>query len=216
MARPGGADTYSDSDASSERSKAESTHTPLPPVDTWEYYWVLIILFFAHIWRLPWSSHRIVKDYIPVRDGRYRRTGQAKVVESWYKPKKRKKDLEKTVVSPQFLVVPATPESGSMLSGAYSSAIPQPPVTPSLYSDATTAIRPTRTPMTVTSAGMNLPSPGMSSHGQGPQSVRYSWYSSSPQHWPWHYPSQGLFQSSLTSPQTYVDTPASGYYFSPR
>ncbi|EKM61011.1 uncharacterized protein PHACADRAFT_204159 [Phanerochaete carnosa HHB-10118-sp] len=212
IVRSDGTPTYMDSEASSEHSKAESIHIPLPPPDTWEYYRVLIIIFFLRIWRLPWSSHRIVRDYVPARDGRARKAGHQKVVESWYKPKNRKDDMEKPNISPpHLLIVPATPQPGSILSGAYSSALPQPVVIPSPYSEATTAIRPMRTPGTVTSAGMNLPSPGMSSHGQGYQSVRYSWYSSSPQHYPWQYP----FQSSFTSPQTYIDTPASGY-LSPR
>jgi len=212
IARSGGTPAYTDSDTSSERSKAESILIPLPPPDTWEYYRVIMIIFFLNIWRLPWSSHRIVKDYVPARDGRARKAGKQKVVESWYKPKKPKGDAEKSTISPpQLFVVPATPQPGSVLSGAYSSALPQPVVIPSPYSDAATAIRPVRTPATFTSAGINLPSPGMSSHGLGQQSVRYSWYSSSPQNYPW----QQAFQSSLTSPQTYIDTPAPGY-FSPR
>lgn len=215
VVRSDGTPSYMESDASSDHSKTPSIHIPLPPYDTWAYYRVLILLFFIRIWRLPWSSHRIVRDYVPLRDGRVRKAKQQKVVESWYKPKKRDQDAEKTTVSPpQLFVVPATPQTGSVFSGAQSSVIPRPVVVPSPYSDATTAIRPTRTPMTVTSAGMNFPSPRMSSHGLGNQSVRYSWYSTSPQHYPWQFPSH-LFQTSLTSPQTYVDTPASGY-FSPR
>ncbi|GJE86076.1 hypothetical protein PsYK624_021560 [Phanerochaete sordida] len=218
VVRSDGVPSYMESDVSSSHSahtKAPSIDIAVPPYDTWAYYWVLIVLFFLRISRLPWSSHRIVKDFVPERDGRFRKTEPQKVVQSWYTRRNRGRDAEKITVSPpQLFVVPATPQTASVFSGAPTSAFPMPVAVTSPYSDAATAIRPTRTPATVTSAGMNLASPGMSSHGLGEQSMRYSWYSSSPQQYPWTYPSH-LFQASITSPQTFIDTPASGF-FSPQ
>lgn len=198
----------------SRTSKAESSMAPLPPADTWDYYIARIILFFAHIWSLPWSSPRIVNDYVPARDGRGH-YGERKPITEWYKPKTRNKarDAEKaaSLSPPAVVVVPATPE-GSYLSSTYGyggapmhmpmppPSMPMgPPVIPSPYSDgAVTAIRPLRSPMSGTSAGIGYSSPGMSSHGQGRHELSYSWYSSSPQPWPPYASDMSLAQTRMT------------------
>lgn len=208
---PTGIHTYlgSQTESTDSSSRVESSaDIPLPPKDTWGYYMAIFLLLIAHIRKLPWSSHRIVDDYVPARDGRggY---GEKKPVVSWYKPRNRDKDAEKTtsISPPQLFVLPPTPQSGTYISPAY---LPQAQnlVLRSPYSEATTAIRPTRTPMTATSAGLAYMSPGASSHGLGRHSVSYSWYSSSPQQQPW----QAMYASEMSTPQPH----AVGGYFSPR
>lgn len=190
-------------DSNSRQSKEGSMDIPMPPADTWAYYMCLIQLFFLHIWNLPWSDPRIVEDYVPSRDGRggY---GETKSATSWYMRKRG--EVEKMGPSPPpVYVLPPTPQSGSYLSQAFFTPGLR-PVIPSSYSDATTAIRAARTPMTATSAGVTLPSPGASSHGLGQHSIRYSWYSSSPQQYP-----ANLYGSEFTSPQT-TTGPGTPYY----
>lgn len=199
---------YNDSQLGSE-SKTESTNLPLPSKDTWAYYWAIILLLIHHIRKLPWSDARIVDDYVPVRDGRGGYGAQKPAV-SWYKPRKRDGDMEKvaTISPPQLYVVPATPQSGTFLSSTYGAPTSQPAVfVSSPYSEATTAIRPTRTTLTATSAGMSMMSPGASSHEQSRQEVSYSWYSSSPQQFPWQHPYG--YDSEMSTPQTHV---GSGYF----
>ena len=203
---------YSDAQSGSRLSKAESSNLPLPPKDTWVYYWALILFLIHHIRNLPWTDDRIVDDYVPARDGRggY---GARKPTVSWYKPRKRAGDAEKasTVITPpQLYVVPATPQSGTVLSSMYAAPPPPAVVVPSPYSDATTAIRPVRSPLTATSRGMSVVSPGASSHGLGRQELSYSWYSSSPQQFPWQHPS--AYGSEMSTPQTH----ATSGYFVPR
>ncbi|KIP11991.1 hypothetical protein PHLGIDRAFT_397548 [Phlebiopsis gigantea 11061_1 CR5-6] len=200
---------YSDSQTS---SKAESSNLPLPPKDTWVYYWAIILLLVHHIRNLPWTDDRIVDDYVPARDGRGGYGAQKPTV-SWYKPRKRARDTEKAgavITPPQLYVIPATPQSGTVLSSMYAAPVQPAVVIPSPYSDATTAIRPTRTPLTSTSGGRSMISPGASSHGLGRQELSYSWYSSSPQHFPWQHPS--AYGSEMSTPRTHV----AGGYFVPR
>lgn len=148
-----------------------------------------------------------MNDFVPARDGRGG-FGEKRPVSTWYKPKKRKSNTngEKgNVVVPGVIIVPATPQStqsSNYFGYGYGVApIPPPPVldvpiiaSPSSDGDAT-AIRPTHTPMSVTSAGLPYMSPGMSSHGLGSQEVTYSWYSSTPMQWP-------AYLSQVSSPQT--------------
>lgn len=142
-----------------------------------------------------------MNDYVPARDGRGR-YGETKPAVAWYKPRNRHgPDGEKgTSHPPGVFVVPATPQSSGQYTGTFGIApLPPPPQPmPSFYSDAATAVRPLRTPMTVTSAGIAYPSPGMSSHGLGRHELTYSWYSSTPPEWP--HPQAYL--SEISSPQT--------------
>lgn len=177
----------------------------LPPFeDTWEWYWMRILLWFTFIRSLPWSAPRIVNDYVMETAGRDFRGGKKSMKpatrESWYKPRTNPQDVEKPVISAPIVFLPATSQSpGAYHRSAFTQHIPMP--TP--YSEAATAIRPTRTPMTVTSAAMDFPSPGASSHGQGRQAMSYSWYSTSAQDYPWQ-PSH-LFSPQTSTPQTTGD-----------
>ena len=201
---------YSDSQLTSEYSRTESINLPLPPSDTWAYYWAIVLLLIYHIRKLPWSDTRIVDDYVPARDGRGGYGAQKRTV-SWYQPKRRAGDVEKvtSISPPRLYVVPATPQSGTHLSSMSREFPPEPApvIVPSPYSDATTAIRPTRTPLTVTSMGMSMMSPGASSHGLSRQELSYSWYSSSPQQFPWQHPYS--HESEMSTPQAHME---SGYF----
>ncbi|KAI0704845.1 hypothetical protein BC835DRAFT_702487 [Cytidiella melzeri] len=201
---------HTSSQPDSRHSNSESSMRPLPPEDTWAYYFARIAHFAAWLRDLPWSEERIVADFVPARDGRGG-FGAERPVNAWYKPKTRKGqyDNEKgsnSISPPAVLVVPATPQSG--LSPNYYSygvaPVPPPPIASSvlrspLSDDAVTAIRPMRTPMTATSAGLPYNSPGMSSHGMGRHELTYSWYSDSPQQWP-------PYLSQFSSPQTQTHT----------
>ncbi len=187
---------YTDSRLTSEYSK-ESSNEPLPPDDTWAYYIRRIQIFIHDIRKLPWSTPRIVHDYIPSQDGRGR-YGESKPAISWYTPSNRLHQEKTNFPPPNVHVVPPTPTSyinsgyGVAPLPSHISAFPSP------YSEgAATAIRPSRTPMTATSAGMGFPSPGLSSHGNGRQVQTYSWYMSSPQQYP-----PPNFQSDASTPRT--------------
>lgn len=199
---------YTNSQLDSRNSKGESFLGPLPPDDTWAYYYARIAHFLMWLHKLPWSEERIVSDFIPSRDGRGG-FGAERPVNAWYKSKNRKgrMDNEKgtSISPPGVIIVPATPQSGSG-SGYYSygvAPIPPLPVIPVMQSPlsdgAVTAIRPTHTPMTATSAGLPYASPGMSSHGMGRHELTYSWYSESNQPWP-------QYLSQFSSPQTQTHT----------
>lgn len=191
--------TYTNSGLSSQYAKRDSIDVPLPPKDTWAYYARCIQLVLYHIYNLPWSSARIVDDYVPSQDGRSE-YGEEKPRIPWYIPRGGVvRDTEKTVsptpVVPEFFIVPTTPMTTSGL------APPQFPGGARTYSDgAATAVRPMPTPMTATSAGYGYPSPGASSHGQGRHYASYSWYSTTPP------PSQPLafpwFTETSTTPYT--------------
>lgn len=199
---PINSDTYTESHFESRSSQVESLLGPLPPDDTWAYYYARIMLFMDHIRKLPWSSHRIVHDYVPARDGRGH-FGENRPPNAWYKPRSRKGDAEKATLSPpDVIIVPATPQTTSYFSSMHGygiAPVPPPLLVPTVtspFSDgAVTAIRPTHTPMTATSGGFGYASPGMSSHGMGRHELSMSWYSSSPQQWLPHH-------SEMSSPQT--------------
>lgn len=199
--------SYTNSQLDSRNSKEASSLGPMPPDDTWAYYYARVIHFLVWLRNLPWTEERIVNDFVPARDGRGG-FGAERPVNAWYKPKKRKggADNEKgpSVSPPGIVIVPASPQSGLSSYYAYGVApVPPPPtmgppfVTSPLSDGAVTAIRPTHTPMTGTSAGLPYGSPGMSSHGMGRHELTYSWYSDTPPQWPPNF-------SQFSSPQTHM------------
>jgi hypothetical protein len=184
---------------------------PPPFEDTWEWYRMRILLWVDYIRSLPWAAPRIVNDYVRETAGRDyrggRKTMKSRTKESWYKPKQGAQNIEKPVISPPMLFVPPS-QAAAYFASTNPSAVPQSAFTAQTpYSEAATAIRPTRTPMTVTSAAMSFPSPGASSHGGGRQAMSYSWYSTSPQEYPWQ-PSH-LLTPPLSPPQVHE---GSGYF----
>ena len=199
--RPAGSVPYRDSVI----EKIEDSELP-PFEDTWEWYKMRIMLWLVFILNLPWVSPRIVRDYVKEEAGRDyhggRKNMKPAVKESWYRPRNPPQDTETLNISaPVVLLPPSAPQSNAYLSSAYT--VPTlPPIVPSqtAYSDAATAIRPARTPMSVTSAAQTFPSPGASSHGAGQQAMSFSWYSSSPQQYPWQ-PSQ-VYMPQISSPMT--------------
>jgi hypothetical protein len=199
---------YTISQLDSENSKRVSSLGPLPPHDTWEYYYARIVHFLSWLHKLPWMDERIVNDYIPARDGRGG-FGAERPKTNWYKPKQRKGvDNEKgaSISPPAVLIVPATPQTNVSSNYFTYGVAPIPPafvgqaaIRSPLSDSAATAIRPTHTPLTATSGGLPYMSPGMSSHGMGRHEMTYSWYSDSPQQWP-------PYMSQLSSPQTRLGT----------
>ncbi|KAI0094652.1 hypothetical protein BDY19DRAFT_988468 [Irpex rosettiformis] len=195
---------YSSSQVASQYSVRESSLGPLPPEDTWAYYYARIVYFLIWLRDLPWSEERIVSDFVPARDGRGG-FGKERPVNKWYRPKNKqvlsdKEKLTSSLSPPMVLVVPATPPYGSNGSYGFSGGPVFPslpsvgppvlptPVLPSPLLDSATAIRPTHTPRSATSAGPSLMSPGMSSQGAGRQELTYSWYSGQTQPWLSHFP----------------------------
>lgn len=200
----------------SQYSERVSSFGPLPPEDTWAYYCARIVHFLIWLRELPWSEERIVNDFVPARDGRGG-FGKQRPANQWYKPKSKKEQfdnekLASSVSPPMVLVLPATPVSGlsngPILPPFASNGPPviPAPVIPSPFSDsAVTAIRPTHTPRSVTSAGLSYMSPGMSSHGQGRQELTYSWYSGpeTAQAWQSYFPQ---FRSPQANTQSQFGT----------
>ena len=195
-----GSPVYRNSDLDPPTPKEGSEDAAAPPKDTWAYYVYLAETFFIHIYNLPWSSPRVVSDYVPMRHGRSK---GRKTPVSWYAPRGILPQVVEKVVQPvvfiaptppsgdtpglpELMVMPPTPTLGLTSSefggsGDYGPPRPAYVLPESVYSsDAATAVRPTRSPMTATSVGYGFPSPGASSHGQGRHAASYSWYYSSP------------------------------------
>ncbi|KAJ3552061.1 hypothetical protein NM688_g4355 [Phlebia brevispora] len=105
--------TYTNSALESRNSKDVSIDIPLPPEDTWAYYIRRVQIVLIYVWNLPWSSARIVNDYVPARDGRSRYNEKPRV--PWYTPRggATNRDEEKLVqpapVIPEFFILPPTP-----------------------------------------------------------------------------------------------------------
>jgi len=92
--------------------------------------------------------------------------------------------------------------TASQLSGTYRSP------SRGISESGRTAIRPLRSPGTVTSAG-GFPSPGASSHGMGSHSMSYSYHYPSPQQTRWIPPNQ-YSTSAMSTPLTRMES--AGFY----
>lgn len=140
---------------------------------------------FAH---LPWIGSHVATEYNPAESARAQ---QDKPSESWYT--KRGHQRLDLLEGP----APARPQM-QQRSRALPSEVQQSRSNPqprahtgarprqrhranTAGSEVATAIRPTRTPASATSAGVVPPSPGASSHGKGSHAYSYSYYYSSPQ-----------------------------------
>lgn len=130
--------------------------------------------FFNDLTHLPWISTLVSVEYRPGESRRARYAGDKPAV-SWYaKENHERLDLlaeSRPVVRPRATLPPNAPQQRRHR--------PRTPPSSPASTDArrATAIRPSRTPVTLTSRGAGAPaSPGASSHGQGQHSYSYSYY----------------------------------------
>ncbi|KAI0372642.1 hypothetical protein BV20DRAFT_36100 [Pilatotrama ljubarskyi] len=162
----------------SDYAKMDSPVRFAPPDDSFSAHITRAKDFIHELKALPWTSSRVALDYIPTQSSRAR-IGKAKQAGSWYTGVGPHQDID--------LLGSARPAPRRLRSedgGA------------SMRSGARIAIaHDGRTPASfVTSPGL-MPSPGISSHGQGQQAVSYSYYFAPPQ--PLY-----VYQSPMTTPAT--------------
>ncbi|KAI0351883.1 hypothetical protein OH77DRAFT_838125 [Trametes cingulata] len=162
----------------SDYAKMDSPVRFAPPDDSFNAHITRVKDFLHELKALPWTSSRVALDYIPTQSSRAR-VGKAKQAGSWYTGVGPHQDID--------LLGSARPAPRRLRSedgGA------------SMRSGARVAIaHDGRTPASfVTSPGL-MPSPGMSSHGQGQHAVSYSYYFAPPQ--PLY-----VYQSPMTAPAT--------------
>lgn len=131
--------------------------------------------FISDFTRLPWISSHVAVDYEPGESRRARYAGQ-KPGPSWYTKENHEK-LDLLATPPMRQRAPPARAQASSRPGPSRPHRPRtPPLSPSSR-DAATAVRPARTPRSITSGdARDLDSPGASSHGHGHHSYSYTYY----------------------------------------
>ncbi|TCD69078.1 hypothetical protein EIP91_008976 [Steccherinum ochraceum] len=131
---------------------------------------------FTH---LPWISGRVSEEYQPAQS---HRAQVAKPAGSWYT---QRGHTQLDLLAGPAPVKPRTQERSRAVPQQTKQprprTRPKPQRRPTGESEGITAIRPTRTPASGTSGGIQPISPGASSHGQGSHSYAYSYYYPTPQ-----------------------------------
>lgn len=167
----------------SDYAKMDSPVRFAAPDDSFSAHVTRVKDFVHELKALPWTSSRVALDYVPTQSSRAR-TGKAKQAGSWYTGVQGHQDID--------LLGSARPAPRRLRSEDGQSA-------------RIAVAHDGRTPASfVTSPGL-MPSPGMSSHGQGQQGVSYSYYFAPPQ--PLY-----VYQSPMTTPATgpaLTDSPGS-------
>ncbi|KAI0817012.1 hypothetical protein BC628DRAFT_1096173 [Trametes gibbosa] len=169
--RPGPSPVLVHPHPASDYAKMDSPVRFTAPDDSFGAHVTRVKGFVHELKALPWTSSRVALDYLPAQQARAR-VGKAKQGGSWYTGVGPHQDID--------LLGSARPSSRRLRSEDGQS------VRIAVGHDG-------RTPASfVTSPGL-IPSPGMSSHGQGQQGVSYSYYFAPPQ--PLY-----VYQSPMTSP----------------
>ena len=136
---------------------------------------------FVH---LPWIGSQVSAPYSPLLSRRARYKDLKKAGPSWY-TKEIQEKVDLLAASPQLQPRSrpvARPHQDNRDGPSRERAPRVPRARRSPSRDAATAIRPTQTPRSITSAGAAHPSPGLSSHGHGHHSYSYSYHYPNPTH----------------------------------
>lgn len=154
--------------------------------------------FLNDLTHLPWiSPTSIAVPYQPA-ESRRARYAKAKPGTSWYSKENHEKlDLLATPTEQRRQMSNRPRANIAQGNAQVRPRRPRAPLSGSPSStslEAATALRPTHTLAGVTSAGIILPSPGTSSHGNGQQPMSYNYYYATPQ--PLY-----VYPSSVASPQ---------------
>ncbi|KAI1785174.1 hypothetical protein LXA43DRAFT_1100618 [Ganoderma leucocontextum] len=155
-----------------------------PPDDSFSAHITRVTNFVQELKNLPWVSDRVTVDYRPMRSSRAC-VGKAKESRSWYD---RKQDVDLLAGGPAS---PRQATTRMRSDGAPSSR-------GSMHSATATHTYhrhqlPDRTPLSYMTSPATMPSPGMSSHGQGQHPMSWSYYFAPPQ--PLY-----VYTPSMTSP----------------
>ncbi|KAI0334612.1 hypothetical protein GY45DRAFT_1121515 [Cubamyces sp. BRFM 1775] len=162
----------------SDYAKMDSPVRIAPPDDSFSAHVTRVKDFLHELKSLPWTSSRVALDYVPTQSSRAR-VGKAKQSGSWYTGVGPHQDID--LLGSGRLAPRQLREDGgaSIRSAGARIAIAHDGRTPASF---------------VTSPGL-MPSPGMSSHGQGQHPMSYSYYFAPPQ--PLY-----VYQSPMTTPAT--------------